>query len=195
VKLKKRRWKNEKTSVLKPRPARRVDPGPGLGTGPGGGKNLLGSWPSETRSTRRVDMGPRPTRLRLGLFFFILIDVKWRRFSLCFKVQNDEEQWSRIEHIDHRANLINKKINFNRWGAEESRRRLDHCYFTAKKIRLLFLFTNLILSLSLFFIPGRVLNLQFWHHFVVRWFSHIDSFAAQSSQPQVCFSVLFFSAA
>jgi len=43
------------TSVLKPGPARRVDPGPGRpgpGTGPGGGKNPLGNWPGETRSTR-----------------------------------------------------------------------------------------------------------------------------------------------
>jgi len=106
---------------------------------------------------------------------------------------NDEEQWNRIGHIDHRANLINKKINFNRWGAEESRRHLDHCCFTVKKVRLLFLFTNLLLSLSFFFILGRVLNLQFWHRFVVRWFSCIDSFAARLFQTQVCFFVLFFS--
>ena len=42
-------------SVLKPGPARRVDPGPGRpgpGTGPGGGKNPLRNWPRETRSTR-----------------------------------------------------------------------------------------------------------------------------------------------
>ena len=143
-----------------------------------------------------VDSAGRPgTRSNPGetrSIFFSLIDVKRRRFGLCFKGQNDEEQWSRIGHIDHIANLINKKINFNRWGAEESRRRLDHCCFTAKKVRLLFLFTNLLLSLSLFCILGRVLNLQFWHHFGVHWFSRIDSFAAQSSQPQVCFSVLSF---
>jgi len=37
--------------VLKPRQARRVDSGPdrpGSKTGPGGDKNSLGSWPSET---------------------------------------------------------------------------------------------------------------------------------------------------
>ena len=85
-------------SVLKPGPARRVDPGPGRpghGTGPGGGKNPLGSWPGETRSTRRVNPGPGlpgQTRLRPGLFFFILLDVKRRRFGICFKGQNDEEQ-------------------------------------------------------------------------------------------------------
>ena len=62
-------------SVLKPGPARRVDPGPGrpgLGTGPGEGKNPLGNWPGETRSTRRVDPGPGPpgqTRVRPGQFF------------------------------------------------------------------------------------------------------------------------------
>ena len=46
---------NYKTTVLKPGPAPRVDPGPGRpgpGTGPGVGKNLLGRWPSKTRSTR-----------------------------------------------------------------------------------------------------------------------------------------------
>jgi hypothetical protein len=85
-------------AVLKPGPARRVDAGPGRpghGTGPGGGKNPLGSWPGETRSTRLVNPGPMPpgqTRLRPGLFFFILLDVKRRRFGLCFKGQNDEEQ-------------------------------------------------------------------------------------------------------
>jgi len=62
--------------VLRPGPARRVDPGPGRpgpGTGPGEGKNPLGNWPGETRSTRRVDPGPGPpgqTRVRPGLFFF-----------------------------------------------------------------------------------------------------------------------------
>ena len=76
--------------VLKPGPARWVDPGPGRpghGTGPGGGKNPLGSWPGETRSTRRVDPGPGPpgqTRLRPGLFFLYLIDVNRRRFGLDF---------------------------------------------------------------------------------------------------------------
>jgi hypothetical protein len=41
---------------LKPRPARRVDPGPsrlGPGTGPGVGKNPIGRWPGETWSTRQ----------------------------------------------------------------------------------------------------------------------------------------------
>jgi len=47
---------------------------PGPGTGPGGGKNLLWSWPGKTRSTRRVDPGPGPpgqTRVRPGQFYFI----------------------------------------------------------------------------------------------------------------------------
>jgi len=67
------------TNVLKPGPAWRVDPGPGRpgpGTGPGGGKNPLGNWPGETRSTRRVDLGPGPpgqTRVRLGCLFYIRI--------------------------------------------------------------------------------------------------------------------------
>ena len=151
---------------------------PGPGTGQGGGKNPFGSWPGETRSTRQVDPGPGPPGWDPVYFFYILIDVKRRRFGLCFKGQNDEEQWSRIGHIDYRANLINKKNQFQSmsWGAEESRRRLDHCCFTAKKVSLLFLFTNLLLSLSLFFIFGRVLNLQFWASFCCsliqsRWFS------------------------
>ena len=64
------------TRVLKPGPARRADPGPdrpGPGTGPGGGKNPLGNWPGETRSTRRVDPGPGPpgqTRVRPGWFIY-----------------------------------------------------------------------------------------------------------------------------
>jgi hypothetical protein len=73
--------------VLKPGPARRVDPGPsrpGHGTGPGLSKNPPESWPGKTRSTRWVDPGPgRPeqTRLRPDLFFFICIEVKQRRFG------------------------------------------------------------------------------------------------------------------
>jgi len=63
-----------KTIVLKPGPARRVDPGPGQarrvdpgpgqprpGTGPGLSKILPGSWPGETR------VNPAETR---PLFFF-----------------------------------------------------------------------------------------------------------------------------
>jgi hypothetical protein len=48
---------------------------PGPETGPGGGKNPLGNWPGETRSTRRVDPGPGPpgqTRVRPGQFFFYI---------------------------------------------------------------------------------------------------------------------------
>jgi hypothetical protein len=51
--------------VLKPGPARRVDPGSsrsGPGTGPGLSKNSSGSWPGETQSTRRVN--PEPGRPR-----------------------------------------------------------------------------------------------------------------------------------
>ena len=49
--------------VLKPGPARRVDPGPGRpgpGTGPGLSKNPLGSWPGGTRSTRVNPVETRP---------------------------------------------------------------------------------------------------------------------------------------
>ena len=54
--------------VLKPGPARRVDPGPGRPgprTGPGLSKNPLGSWPGETRATR-----VNPTETRPLFFFF-----------------------------------------------------------------------------------------------------------------------------
>jgi hypothetical protein len=53
------------TTVLKPGPARRVDPGPGRpgpGTDPGLSKNPHGSWSGEIRSTRWVD--PEPDRPR-----------------------------------------------------------------------------------------------------------------------------------
>jgi hypothetical protein len=49
--------------VLKPGPARRVNPGPGRPgprAGPGLSKKQLGIWPGETRLTRRVD--PEPGR-------------------------------------------------------------------------------------------------------------------------------------
>jgi len=48
-------------------------PGPGIGSG--GGKNPLGNWPGETRSTRWVDLGPGPpgqTRVRPSQFFFYI---------------------------------------------------------------------------------------------------------------------------
>ena len=51
------------TIVLKPGPARRVDPGPGRsrpGTGPGLSKNPSGSQPGETRSTRVNPVETRP---------------------------------------------------------------------------------------------------------------------------------------
>jgi hypothetical protein len=57
--------------VLKPEPAWRVDSGPGRpgpGTGPGGGKNPLGNWLGETRSTRDP-VHPGETR---SLFFFYI---------------------------------------------------------------------------------------------------------------------------
>jgi hypothetical protein len=67
--------------VLKPGPARRVDPGPGRPgheTGPGLSNNPPGSWPGETRLTW---VNPVKTRF----FFFICIEVKrqrWTSFSL-----------------------------------------------------------------------------------------------------------------
>lgn len=75
--------KTPRNIVLKPGPARWVDPGPGRPgpeTGPGLSKNPFRSWPGETRSTRRVDPEPgRPgqTRLRPGyLPFFCLLSIQ-----------------------------------------------------------------------------------------------------------------------
>ena len=88
------------------------------------------------------------------------------------------------------------------WGAEESRRRLDRCCFTAKKVSLLFETSSVHESSSftlsfLYFWPCFELDSEESrrHHFAVRWFSLVDSvarLATQSSQPQVCFSVLSF---
>jgi len=116
--------------------------------------------PAGQPGTRATRSNPAETR---SIFFFILLDVKRRRFGLCFKGQNDEEQWSRIGHIDW-PNLINKKINFNRCTEEQRRAKDVLIVVVSLRKRLvsclkLLLFTNLLLSLSLFFIFGRVLNL------------------------------------
>jgi hypothetical protein len=78
------------TIVLKPGPARRVDPGlgrPGPGTGPGLGKNPSGSWPGKpgrtAGSTRTTRANPAETR---HLFLYIYMDVKPRRFGLLFSI-------------------------------------------------------------------------------------------------------------
>jgi hypothetical protein len=94
---------------------------------------------------------------------------------------NDEEQWSRIGHIDHRANLINKKINFNRWGAEEQRRaedvliivvslrkRLDSCFCS----RIFFFHSLFSLFLAVFWTCSSGIILLFF-----------DSVALIHSQP------------
>jgi hypothetical protein len=97
-------------------------------------------------------------------------------FVLEAKTTKNNEAELGILITDYRANLINKHINFKfsidelRSRGEqktEYRRRLDHCCFTAKKVSFLFLFTNLLLSLSLFFILGRVelAVLDFWASF------------------------------
>jgi len=93
------------TSVLRPGPAQRVNPGPGRPgpvAGPGLSKKQAGNWPGQTRSTRRVDPGPgRPgqTRLRPGFIFFIFLCPKRRRFSLLqLKSQIPKRQEQRDEH-------------------------------------------------------------------------------------------------
>ena len=68
--------------VLKPGPARRVDPGPGRpgpGTGPGLSKNPLGSWPGGTRSTRVNPVETRP----VFIYIYTHTHVKLRCFC-CF---------------------------------------------------------------------------------------------------------------
>jgi hypothetical protein len=66
------------TIVLKPGPARRVDPGlgrPGPGTGPGLGKNPSGSWPGKpgrtAGSTRNPDDPGKPGRDPASFFIYI----------------------------------------------------------------------------------------------------------------------------
>jgi hypothetical protein len=59
------------TIVLKPEPARRVDPGPGQpgpGTGPGLGKNPSGSWPGGTWSTW---VNPAETQPFIYIYIYI----------------------------------------------------------------------------------------------------------------------------
>jgi hypothetical protein len=46
------------STVIKPGPARRVDPGPGGWTGLGLTKDRLWQQPGQTRATRWVDPGP-----------------------------------------------------------------------------------------------------------------------------------------
>jgi hypothetical protein len=79
------------SSVLKPGPARQVDPGPGRpgpGTGPGGGKNPLGNWPGKTRSTRDPVHPVKPGWDPVN--FFLLLVIKRRRFYPS-KCQNAED--------------------------------------------------------------------------------------------------------
>jgi hypothetical protein len=71
---------------LKPGPARRVDPGPGRpgpGTGPGPSKNLPGSWPGETRSTRNPGDPGKPGWDPV-FFFYRYTNVKLCRFDILF---------------------------------------------------------------------------------------------------------------
>ena len=65
-------------TVIKPGPARRVDPGPdrpGGWTGPGLIKDRLWQQPGQTRATRRVNPGPGRTRTRPGFFFFFKFGI------------------------------------------------------------------------------------------------------------------------
>ena len=64
---------NLRTGVLRPGPARRVNPGPGRPgpmVGPGLSKKQAGNWPGQTRSTRDP-AGPATPGWDPGLFFYI----------------------------------------------------------------------------------------------------------------------------
>ena len=87
--------------VLKPGPARRVNPGPGRarpGTGPGLSKNRVGSWPGETRNPGDP-----------ASFFYIYKALKWRRFGL-LKGQNYEGEQLNIHDCKERE--PNKRKQF-----------------------------------------------------------------------------------
>ena len=91
-------------SVLRPGPARRVDPGPGRPgsvAGPGPSKKQAGNWPGQTRSTRRVDPGtgrPGQTRLRPGYIFFIYPHAR-NDVVLAFTIKKPKRQQQRDESI------------------------------------------------------------------------------------------------
>jgi hypothetical protein len=101
----------EKSIVLKPGLARRVDPGPGRpghGTGPSLSKNPPGSWPSETRSTRDPAGSGKPGWDSTS-FFYICIKVKRRIWTM---------HWCKIATITNRENIIKEK-QFQSWRAVE----------------------------------------------------------------------------
>jgi len=110
-------------SVLRPGPARRVDPGSVVG--PGLSKKQARDWLGQTRSTRRADLGPgRPgqTRLRPEFIFFISSCPKRRRFGLLqLKEQRDE---CIAEQQKWEEDLINFKKLSNPFHSQ-SRRRAD----------------------------------------------------------------------
>jgi hypothetical protein len=54
-----------------------------------------------------------------------------------------------MQNWGKRENLINEKA-ISVAEEQRSRRRLDHCFKSTNKVRLLFFFTDLLLSLSLF---------------------------------------------
>jgi hypothetical protein len=78
------------SSVLRPGPARRVDPGPGRPGSvaePGLREKQAGNWPGQTRSAR-----PHPAETRV-YFFFISSCPKRRRFGLLqLKGQNNKSR-------------------------------------------------------------------------------------------------------
>ena len=106
-------------SVLRPGPARRVDPGPGRPgsvAGPGPSKKQAGNWPGQTRSTQRVDPGtgrPGQTRLRPGyIFFYILMPETTSFWPLQLKSQNDNSRGTKaLQFTEHRTAEVRRRPN------------------------------------------------------------------------------------
>jgi hypothetical protein len=80
------------TTVIKPGPAWRVDPGPGRPggwTGPGLIKDRLWQQPGQTRATRRVDQEPGWPGRDPVFFFFQMWDLKpISIYTLCSHEKN-----------------------------------------------------------------------------------------------------------
>jgi len=90
-------------SVLKPGPVRQVNPGsdrPGPGTDPGGGKNPLGNWSGETRSTRDPVHPVKPGWDR-SIFFWLGWKMGVSRERWCFRLSEarETEHWKKWKSL------------------------------------------------------------------------------------------------
>ena len=119
--------------VLKPGPARRVDPGPGRpgpGTGPGLSKNPPGSWPGETRSTRRVNRNPvdpgkpgyrflriEAAVLSLLSFFYLITQLQFSQpFISCHEFQRCKSGKPHLHlYLFLSGTMMSSKLNMVFW--------------------------------------------------------------------------------